>query len=147
MWRLRGEMRQLRVTWRGELEHHLTGIKDPFQDGWFDWLVPRRQSYDQEVREKISGGQLRLMLIEYSLRLDRVLAGATGTWDVSSATLADKLDVIDRVGGLLKEKAALISEPRREPVQRMIECIEAMVDNYRNLLHQHHGPSALPELR
>ena len=147
VWRLRGEMRQLRVTWRGELEHHLTGIKDPFQDGWFDWLVPRRQSYDQEVREKISGGQLRLMLIEYSLRLDRVLAGATGTWDVSSATLADELDVIDRVGGLLKEKAALISEPRREPVQRMIECIEAMVDNYRNLLHQHHGPSALPELR
>jgi len=35
LWRLREEMRQLRATWRGELEHHLTEI-DPFRDGFFD---------------------------------------------------------------------------------------------------------------
>ena len=29
VWRLRGEMRQLRAAWRGEREHHLNEIKDP----------------------------------------------------------------------------------------------------------------------
>jgi hypothetical protein len=73
VWRLRGDMRQLRATWRGELEHHLTEIKDPSKDVWFDWL-PSWGNDDNQIIEKISEGQLRLMMIEYSLRLDRVLA-------------------------------------------------------------------------
>jgi hypothetical protein len=104
VWRLRGEMRQLRATWRGELEHRLTEIKDPSKDAWFNWLITRRGTYDDQITEKISEGQLRMMLIEYSLRLDRVLAAASDTWDVSSPTLADELAVINRVGVLLKEK-------------------------------------------
>jgi hypothetical protein len=44
------------------------------KDAWFDWLVTSKSSYDNQITEKISEGQLRLMLIEYSLRLDRVLA-------------------------------------------------------------------------
>lgn len=144
VWRLRGEMRQLRATWRGELEHRLTEIKDPSKDAWFDWLITRRGTYDDQITEKISEGQLRLMLIEYSLRLDRVLATASDTWDVSSVTLADELAVIDRVGALLKEKAGLISEPRRESTQPMIEYIETMVRSYGNLLQPHHD---LPAVR
>ena len=138
VWRLRGEMRQLRATWRGELEHRLTEIKDPSKDAWFDWLITRRGTYDDQITEKISEGQLRLMLIEYSLRLDRVLATATDTWDVSSVTLADELAVIDRLGALLQEKVGLISEPRRESTQPMIEYIETMVRNYESLLQPNH---------
>lgn len=154
VWRLRGEMRQLRATWRGELEHHLTEIKDPSKDAWPVWLITSRGNYDNQITEKISEGQLRLMLIEYSLRLDRVLAVASDTWDVSGVTLADELVVIDRVGALLKEKARLISEPRREFTQPMIEYIETMVRNYGGLLPKHHNlpavrigaPQALPLL-
>jgi hypothetical protein len=143
MWRLRGEMRQLRATWRGELEHRLTEIKDPSKDAWFNWLITRRGTYDDQITEKISEGQLRLMLIEYSLRLDRVLAIASDTWDVSSLSLADELAVIERVGALLKEKAGLISEPRRESTQPMMECIETMVRSYGSLLQPHHDLSAV----
>jgi hypothetical protein len=141
VWRLRGEMRQLRATWRGELEHHLTEIKDPSKDAWFDWLVTSKSSYDNQITEKISEGQLRLMLIEYSLRLDRVLATASDTWDVSSVTLADELAAIDRVGALLKEKAGLISELKhhQKSAQPMIEYIETMVKNYGRLLQPPSG--------
>jgi hypothetical protein len=145
VWRLRGEMRQLRATWRGELEHHLTEIKDPSKDAWFDWLVTSKSSYDNQITEKISEGQLRLMLIEYSLRLDRVLATASDTWDVSTVTLADELAAIDRVGALLKEKAGLISEPKhhQKSAQPMIEYIETMVKNYGTLLQPLHDLSVV----
>jgi hypothetical protein len=156
VWRLGGEMRQLRATWRGELEHHLTEIKDPSKDAWFVWLVTSRGSHDSQITEKISEGQLRLMLIEYSLRLDRVLATAGDSWNVSSVRLADELAAIDRVGALLKDKAGLISELRhhRESAQPMIEYIETMVRNYGSLLQPRHdlstvriaGPQALPLL-
>jgi hypothetical protein len=38
--------------------HHLTEI-DPFKDGFFDFLIPRRESFDQQTVEKISEGQWR----------------------------------------------------------------------------------------
>ena len=63
---------------------------------------------------------------------------------VARETLTDELNAIDRVGGSLKEKVGLISEPRREPVEPMIEGINTMVHNYRTLLQQHHAlPSRL----
>lgn len=145
VWRLRGDMRQLRATWRGELEHHLTEIKDPSKAAWSEWLITSRGSYDNRITEKISEGQLRLMLIEYSLRLDRVLATASDTWDVSSVTLADELAVIGQVGKLLKDKAELISELRhhRESAQPMIEYIETMVRNYGSQLPPRHDLSTV----
>ena len=120
-------MRQLRAAWRGEIEHHLTEIKDPSKDAWsFEWLITRRGSYDNTITEKISEGQLRLILVEYSLRLDRVLAAASETWDSSSVTLADELVAIEHVGVLLKEKAGLIAELKhhQKSAQPMIEYIE-----------------------
>ena len=145
VWRLRGEMRQLRATWRGELEHHLTKIKDPSKDAWPVWLFTTRGNYDNQITEKISEGQLRLMLIEYSLRLDRVLAAASETWDLSSVTLADELVAIEHVGASLKEKAGLIAELKHHQkfAQPMIEYIETTVKNYRSLLQPHHDLQAV----
>lgn len=145
VWRLRGEMRQLRAAWRGELEHRLTQIKDPSKDAWsFEWLITRRGRYDNNYR-KISEGQLRLMLIEYSLRLDRVLAAASETWVSSGVTLADELVAIEHVGVLLKERAGLISELKhhQKSAQPMIEYIEMTVKNYRSLLQPHHDLQAV----
>ncbi len=34
LWRLRGELRELRAVWRREFEHHLHQIEDPAQSGW-----------------------------------------------------------------------------------------------------------------
>jgi hypothetical protein len=134
VWRLRGDLRALRSTWRRELEYHLTQIENPAEEAWFDRMFTSQNSYDKRITGKISGGLLQLMMVEYSLRLDRVLAAATETWELSEITLEDELTAIARTGTLLKEKAAFISADRRVSVQPMIEGIETIVLNYRGLL-------------
>ena len=66
--------------------------------------------------------------------LDRVLAVASDTWDVSAGTLADELGTIERVGALLKQKADFISDKKRGSAQPMIEGLEAIVAQYRALI-------------
>jgi hypothetical protein len=134
MWRLRGELRELRAGWRRELEHHLLQIENPAEEGWFDRMFTSQHSYDQRISGKISGGMLQLAMVEYSLRLDRVLAVASDTWDVSVVTLTDELGAIERLGALLKEKADFISDTKRGSARPMIEGLEAMVAQYRALI-------------
>lgn len=137
VWRLRGDLRALRATWRRELEHHLAQIENPAEEGWLDRMFTSQSSYDKRISGKISDGTLQLMMVEYSLRLDRVLAAASDTWDVSKITLADELAAIDGAGALLKEKAGFLSETRRVSAQPMIEGIAAIVLHYRRLLQAH----------
>ncbi len=54
-------------------------------------MFTSQNSNDERIGGKISGGMLQLAMVEYSLRLDRVLAVASDTWDVSAVTLADEL--------------------------------------------------------
>ena len=134
VWRLRGELRELRATWRRELEHHLLQIENPAEEAWVDRMFTSQSSYDKRITGKISGGLLQLMMVEYSLRIDRVLAAASDTWDLSERTLADELSAIEQVGTLLKAKAGFISEKRRGSAQPMIEGIGSIVAQYRALL-------------
>lgn len=130
LWRLRGELRQLRAVWRSELEHHLGQIENPAEEAWLDRMFTTQDSYDQRISGKISGGMLQLAMLEYSLRIDRVLAVASGTWDQSGRTLTDELRAIGRIGALLKEKAGFISEKKRGSAQPMINGLEAIVARY-----------------
>ena len=134
MWRLRGELRELRVVWRREMEHHLLQVENPAEEAWLDRMFTSQHSYDQRISGKISGGMLQLAMVEYSLRIDRVLAVASDAGTLSEGTLMDELMAIERVGTLLKEKAGFISDKKRGSAQPMIEGLGAMVTQYRTLL-------------
>ena len=54
-----------------------------------------------------------------------MLVIASDTWQVSEKTLADEINAIDRVGGLLKQKAGFISSKSPHlTVQPLVEGIE-----------------------
>lgn len=146
LWRLRGELRQLRATWRCELEHGLREIDDLKDRAWVDRMTTVRSWYDGRVSRKISEGELQIKMVEYSLRLDQLLADASNTWDVSRDTLAGELDAIAQVGDLLKEKVVFISEDRRSSAERMAELVEAMVAEYRTLVRSPANTPAGEEL-
>jgi hypothetical protein len=133
MWRLRGELRELRGRWRRELGHRLLQIEHPAEQPWLTRMLTTQSGHDGRISGQISAGQAQLAMVEYSLRLDQVLAAAGGTRDVSRATLGDELVALDRVGELLRDKAALISEERRETAQPMIDGIGTIVEHYRAL--------------
>jgi transposase len=134
LWRLRGELRELRATWRCELERHLTQISNPGDEHWFYRQFTTQQGNDEQITEKIFEGERQLVMVEYSLRLDRVLAGASDSWSQSDATLAGELTAIKDVAVLLRKKAQFISEERRGSVQSMVNGMEQIVTHYRGLL-------------
>jgi hypothetical protein len=142
LWRLRGELRELRSSWRREFEHHLVLVDDPAQKGWVERTFTRQSSQDRRITGQISEGQVQLAMLEYSLRVDRVLAAASGSWEVSQLTLADELAAIERVGALLQDRAGFISEAGRDEVQPMIDGIGAIVAGYRELLPQRRDASS-----
>jgi hypothetical protein len=113
LWRLRGELRELRICWRRELQHQLGLIDDPNAAAWyqkmFQWIPPVERAPHTAVHGKITEGQLHIALIEYSLRLDHTLAAASGTLPAFEATLAEELAELSVVAELLKSKATLIS--------------------------------------
>ena len=146
LWRLRGELRELRAAWRSEFEHHLQQIDDLKDRAWIDRMTTVRLWYDGRVSREISEGELRIAMIEYSLRLDVILAAASDASDVAGTTLAGELGAIERVGVLLKEKAGFISEERRGAALQMAERIEAVIAAYRALLPSRTEPVATEEI-
>ena len=71
------------------------------------------------------------MQVENALRLDRVLAAASDTWEESTRTLRDELTQIDKSCEILREKAGYISgkDPRLS-AQPLIAILESMVECY-----------------
>ncbi len=135
LWHLRQEIRQLRYTWRGEIQHHLMLIENPKEAGWLKrWFTPKKSS-DRRIHEKITEGQLQMGLIEYSMRLDQVLAVGSGTVSEYEGSLADELYEIDAVRELLESKSKLISG--KDPdlsVEPVVKAMSAIVEQYRDLL-------------
>jgi len=135
LWRLRGELRELRCSWRRELQHHLNLIDDPREAGWFKRMFSRQRTIDRKIHGQITEGQLQLGLIEYSLRLDQVLAIVGGTVSQFESTLADELVELDRVARLLREKANLISGKYPElSVEPIADGMRRLIRQYRELL-------------
>jgi hypothetical protein len=87
LWHLRNELRELRVSWRKQFEHHLNLIDDPQQAGLLHRMFTTRRTSDQKIQSKTTDGEIDIALIEYSIRLDHVLATVSGTLEKFELTL------------------------------------------------------------
>lgn len=146
LWRLRGELRQLRATWRLELERHLKQIEDPAEASWVKRTFARA-SADRAITGKLSEGQLQLCLIEYALRLDQTLAVASDSWAGFERSLGDELGDLRRLTELLRSRAALIRGKEAEAaVEPMVSGLDAMVTHYAALLPPAAGANAVVAL-
>src|SRR5271165_4972237 len=143
MWRLRGDLRQLRSTWRRELQFHLSHIEDPAHAGWLERqfnvvtsiVVDREIEAHRRVFGKITEGQLQLGLIEYALRLDQVLAAGSHALPAFERTLADELIEIREVADLLDAKAGYITRKNKGfSVEPMLTGMRGMIEHYEAIL-------------
>jgi hypothetical protein len=139
LWRLRGELRELRIRWRRELRHRLGLIEDPSSAAWyakmFRAIPPVYRGAHATIHGKITEGQLHISLIEYSLRLDQVLAVSSGTIREFELTLAGELAELESLAELLKAKAGMISSKYPElSVESTQKGLFAIAQEYRKLL-------------
>jgi hypothetical protein len=143
MWRLRGELRQLRSAWRRELQFHLGHIEEPVSAGWLErqfnavtsFAIDRESKAHRRVYNEITEGQLHLSLIEYATRLDHVLAVGSDTLLGFERTLADELVELRAVADLLEEKAGYISGRKQSfSVEPMLTGMKAMIEHYEAIL-------------
>ncbi len=161
MWRLRGELRELRITWRREFEYQLQQIEDPKTNPWLQTMftphtlsLPNLLTYSpaleggkligkrfferhQQKKQtkkiaKITEGQAYLACIEYSLRLEHLLSVMSGTQDEFTGSLQDELFELDQVAKLLEGKSASVIQD--ENVQIMVTALKEIVLQYQNLI-------------
>jgi len=150
LWKLRGELRELRTRWRREMRHEIDLLKDPNQGDWlrsiFGWIEPVDKGPHEETHRKISETQPHLMLIEYSLRLDQTLAVASGTVREFEMTLSDELKGLEELQGILKSKAEMISKKYPDlTVQPTLAGMSAILEGYSGLLPGQRGEKMLVE--
>ena len=139
LWRLRGELRELRIRWRRELRHQLGLIEDPNSAAWyqkmFNWIEPVDRGPHSQIHGKITEGQLHISLIEYSIRVDQALAVASGTVPEFEVTLAWELAELESLAELLKAKGELISSKYPQlSVESTEKGLFAIVQEYKKLL-------------
>jgi hypothetical protein len=135
MWRLRGELRELRSAWRQELHLKLDQIEDPANAPYFQRLFSTKRSIDRRVSGGIGEGEAQVTFIEYSMRFEHVLAVGSGTLDEFQDSLQSELQQLDQIRGVLQTKAAYISGHYPNlSVHPMIESLSAVVTTYRELL-------------
>jgi hypothetical protein len=131
LWRLRGELRELRAVWRREVSHHLSSIDDPAQRDFFSRTFTFQSSVDSEIHGKISRGELQMVFLEYALRLDYLLSEAGNSRESFLAGLRDELEELRDVGRLLDAKAAFISKDSKDKdPQPTIARLNGILESY-----------------
>jgi len=110
MWRLRGELRELRSAWRQECSQKLSQIEDPLNAAWYKRWFSRQRSIDQRTVGNISQGESEVSLIHYAMRLEHVLSIGSDTIDEFIYSQASELEQLDELNHILKEKSGYISE-------------------------------------
>jgi hypothetical protein len=140
LWRRRGELRELRCSWRRELQHHLTLIDDPKEAPFFKRLFTRSKTNDKGIHDQITECELQLGLMEYSMRLDQALAVGSGTVYEFEHSLAGELHEFGMLAELLEQKADLISNKYPElTVKPTVTFMVELTKQYKSLLE---GPAA-----
>jgi hypothetical protein len=135
LWRLRGELRELRAVWRQELAYKLERIEDPNEAGWFKRMFTRQRSQDTRIHGEITEGECQVAHMEVAMRLEHVFAVLGGTIDGFLQTLRGELVEIEKVRDLLQQKADLISEKSPELcVPSTANAMTMVVNTYRELL-------------
>lgn len=135
LWRLRGELQELRYTWRRELHHRLSTINDPNSMPWFKRWFTRKKTRDKRIHKEITDSELQISLIEYSMRLDHVLALGGDQIDKYELTLERELTDLEGVAKMLKDKSRYITGKYPETsVKPTVKAINTIVREYRTLL-------------
>jgi len=135
MWRLRGDLRELRYAWREELRLKLEHVEDPASAPLFQRLFATQRSVDQRVREGISKGEAEVALIEYSMRLEYVLAVGSDTIEEFQLSQRSELEQLGQLVDQLKEKAGYISGEHPDlSVDPMVQTLSSVVTTYRESL-------------
>lgn len=134
LWRLRGELRELRCAWRRELEHHFSRIEEPKEFSWLHQMFGYEKASDGKLHRSITEAELQLGLIEYSMRLDHVLAVIGGTDREFGVTLVDEVCAYDRLEQQVRGKSKFISGKYPElSVEPMLNGMGAFVEQYKGL--------------
>lgn len=134
LWRLRGELRELRCAWRRELEHHFNRIEEPKEFSWLQQMFGYEKASDGKLHRSITEAELQLGLIEYSMRLDHVLAVIGGTAREFGVTLVDEVCAYDRLEQQVRGKSKFISGKYPElSVEPMLNGMGAFVAQYKEL--------------
>lgn len=135
LWRLRGELRELRFRWRRELQHHLLLIDNPQEAAWIKRMFTRQKTSDAQIQQKVTESELHIGLIEYSIRIDNILAVASGTQKEFQSSLAGELLELNDVANLLDKKSAYISKKYDNlSVDPTIDAMKSIASQYKELL-------------
>src|SRR5439155_19319608 len=110
-------------------------IEDPANSPWFQRVFERQHSIDRRVSGGISEGEAEVALIEYSMRLEHVLAIGSGTLDEFQRSQDSELEQLDQLRVLLQQKAGYVSGRHPElSVEAVVEAVSAVVAAYRDIL-------------
>jgi hypothetical protein len=144
MWRLRGDLRELRSAWRQDFRSRLARIEDPTNAGWLRSLFSTQRSVDERVKRGISDGEAEVALVEYSLRLEYVLAVGSDTIDEYRHSQESELQQLAQLLDELQQKASYISGKYADlSVDSMVQALSAVLAAYRTLQplsdHQRRG--------
>jgi hypothetical protein len=134
LWTMRRDVMELRSAWRRELIYNLNRIEDPANASWFKQFFTR-STIDKDIADKVSGGEVELGLIEYSLKLDLALSESSGTLDTFlSKTLLAEIDSLKAVHELIAKKASYISDkyPESTP-EDVVGSMERIIKAYAEL--------------
>ena len=132
------DLRELRATWRRDLETKLEEITNPNDAGRLKRFFSRQRSRDRKVADSISALIGDISLIESSLVLQ--IALATSIADAEALVyevLPGELRLLRKTLGLFREKAGYISgklpdvhvEPVLATMNQMVERMSAFVPN------------------
>lgn len=75
LWRLRGELRELRCAWRRELEHHFSRIEEPKEFSWLQQMFGYEKASDGKLHRSITEAELQLGLVS------RVIGRTNAEWN------------------------------------------------------------------
>jgi hypothetical protein len=103
--KLHRELNELRGAWRREIDAHLGEIKDPDGRSFWDSLMTASSTIKQENEKKLRQAASRFQLIDYSLKLDRVLMAEISDWKAVHRSLPFEIDEIKQTVIRLVESA------------------------------------------
>ncbi len=127
---LRQEVRELRYVWRGEVMHELRSLRDPRpvkrSNARFPGTKKRHAAMHDGLREAVG----RVALMEFSLRLEHLLAVASDEAEPFLRVLPDELGAWDELADLLQAKARTIGYEELT-AQPYVEAVREIVSVYR----------------
>ena len=135
MWRLRGELRELRSAWRQECSLKLSQIDDPQNYGWFKQLFSRQRTIDRRIVVDITSGEADVALMHYSMCLEHVLAIGSGTIEEFIHSQESEIEQLDALSRLLQETSSYISGKYSDlSVDLVVAAVSNLVATCREIL-------------